>query len=128
MSLPQEQHLKGPINCVFWDSPELVEDPIETRFLVLNTFNDESHFWRYLLKCKECGQLYFFEFNEHINWSGEGDGNDYQYSTWIPISQPQDAQSLNERSILELVDPTLIPRIQSDLTPDRKTIAHWVGK
>ncbi len=32
-------------------------------------YADESHFQRYLLKCRECGQLYFFEFLEEIDWS-----------------------------------------------------------
>jgi hypothetical protein len=61
-----------------WHNPELVRDtPMKERFELVETYADESHLRRYLLKCRECGQLYFFEFYEWVDWEH---GNDPQYS------------------------------------------------
>src|SRR5262245_35598944 len=60
--------MKAPIQCAFWEKPELVNEPNRwDRFELLETFVDDSHEFRHLLKCKECGQLYFFEFYEWID-------------------------------------------------------------
>ncbi len=117
-----------PEKCILWKKHNIEESDMSmSNFDVIETLIDTSHLWRYVLKCKECGQLYFFEFKEDINWSGEGNGNDFQYSTWIPIP-PDSTEELAEKSPLELLDPALTPRIQSDLTPYRCDEAHWVGK
>ncbi len=62
--------MKKPLRCVLWKNPELVREPMRERFTLLDTYADESHLWRYLLKCRECGQYYFFEFYEEIDWVG----------------------------------------------------------
>jgi hypothetical protein len=59
----------------------------------------ESHLWRHLKQCKKCGQLFFFEFYEWIDWAN---GNDPQYDTWIPVKNEQEATELNKLSPLEL--------------------------
>ena len=115
-----------PEQCVLWKKQNIKESDVDmNNFDVVKTLIDTEHFWRNVLKCKECGQLYFFEFNEKVNWSGAGNGNDYQYSTWIQIA-PNDSGFLNEKSSLELLDPILIPRIQADLTPHGSNAVHWV--
>ncbi len=117
-----------PEQCVLWKKQKIEESDVSmSNFDNIKTYIDTNHFWRYLLKCKECGQLYFFEFKEDVNWSNEGNGNDYQYSTWIPIA-PNITESLKYKSPLELLDPALTPRIQSDLTPYHRDEAHWVGR
>ena len=50
-----------PTQCVLWLEPELAE-PLKNRFNLVETHVDEAHWWRHLLECRECGQLYFFEF------------------------------------------------------------------
>jgi hypothetical protein len=49
---------------------------------LLDTYADDSHLSRRLLKCRECAQLYFFEFYEEIDWL---DSKDPQYVTYIPV-------------------------------------------
>ena len=67
-----------PHQCAYWHNPELVRDaPMKEGFELVETYADESHLRRYLLKCRECGQLYFFEFYEWVDWEH---GNDPQYS------------------------------------------------
>ncbi|MDO8492197.1 MAG: HD domain-containing protein [bacterium] len=120
----QESTIKAPIKCALWEKPELVKEPMKERFELLETFADESHLFRYLLKCHECGQLYFFEFYEEIDWEH---GNDPQYTTWIPIDTPEDAQKLSKLSPLELLQ--FLPRLQKDFPKDAKIPSlRWVGK
>lgn len=116
--------MKAPTQCVLWEKPELINEPMKERFELLETFADESHLWRYLLKCRECEQLYFFEFYEEIDWEH---GNDPQYTTWIPIDAPEDAQKFSKLSPLELLQ--FSPRLQKDFPKDAKTPSlRWVGK
>ena len=58
-----------PTQCALWLKPELAE-PLKDRFNLVETYVEEAHWWRYLLECRECGQLYFFEFYEQIDWEG----------------------------------------------------------
>ncbi len=74
-------------------------------FELINTYIYESHWWRYLLKCRECGQLYFFEFSEEIDWEK---GEDPQYSAYIPVETRQEIEVLRENGrTLESVRPQL---------------------
>jgi len=59
----------------------------------------ESHLWRHLKRCKKCGQLFFFEFYEWIDWEKR---NDPQYDTWIPVKNDQEAYALNKLTPMEL--------------------------
>jgi hypothetical protein len=85
------------------------------RFELLETYADESHWWRYLLKCRECGQLYFYEFYEVIDWKN---GNDPQYSTYIPVETKEEIETLKSTSALGLLQ--FFPRIQRDFPEDAK--------
>ena len=102
--------MKDPAGCVLWEKPELVlEGTVKDRFERLDTFVEESHWWRYLLRCRECGQLYFFEFNEEVDWEH---GNDPQYTTYIPVETAGDAKALSKLSPMELLSHR--PRLQKD--------------
>lgn len=60
-----------PSKCILWDKPEIVrEGTVKDLFELMETYADDSHLWRYLFKCRECGQVYFFEFYEEIHWVG----------------------------------------------------------
>lgn len=91
--------------------------PTKDHFEVIKTFVDESHLFRYLLKCKKCGQLFFYEFYEEIDWK---EGKDSQYSTYIPVNSKEEAEDLNKKSQIELLG--VLPRLQSDFVGDKKTI------
>jgi hypothetical protein len=92
--------MKEPTQCALWTKPELVNGPVRERFDLIDTFVDESHHWRYLLRCRECGQRYFFEFHEEIDWSG---GDDPQYSTYIPVDSEADIETLKRTSPHDLL-------------------------
>lgn len=101
------------------DEADLV--PTNEHFNCLKTYADESHLFRYLLECKDCGQLYFYEFYEEIDWE---EGNDPQYTTYIPVETAGEAEELNKKSNLELLRVT--PRLQDDFLQDGTKTIRWV--
>lgn len=82
----------------------------------IKEYVDESHLFRDLLKCKDCGQLYFFEFYEEVDWV---DGQDPQYTTWIPVESEEKSDEMNKLSPLEILQ--FFPRIQKDFPKEATT-------
>jgi hypothetical protein len=113
--------MKRPTQCVLWEKPELVGTD---HFELIETYVHESHLWRYLLKCRECGQLYFFEFYEVIDWI---DGDDPQYLTYIPIETAEEIETLKKSSPIDLL--RYFPRLQKDFPKGAKSPnVRWVGR
>src|SRR5262245_23810314 len=109
--------MKAPIQCALWEKPELIDEPnSRDRFEVLETFVDESHEFRDLLKCKECGQLYFYEFYEWIDWEG---GGDPQYQTYVPVETGAEIEMLKKALPSKLVE--YLPQLRSDWPGDAKS-------
>src|SRR5262249_36858604 len=113
--------MKAPTQCVLWTKPQLVLATTKERFELIETFADESHWWRYLLKCRECGQLYFYEFYETIDWEA---GDDPQYSTYVPVETPAEIEALKQTPPHALL--AFSPRLQRDFPKAAKApTAHW---
>lgn len=75
--------MKPPTQCALWSDPEAtLAAPLKQQFALLDTVVEESHWWRYLLQCRECGQLYVYEFHEEVDWA---DGDDPHYVTLVPV-------------------------------------------
>jgi hypothetical protein len=87
------------------------------------TYVDESHLFRDLLKCKGCGQLYFFEFYEEIDWE---EGNDPQYSTYIPVETGAEIEMLKKASPLKLLEH--LPQLRHDFPKDAKSPKTYWAK
>ncbi|MBN2326835.1 MAG: hypothetical protein JXR73_06750 [Candidatus Omnitrophica bacterium] len=116
--------MKNPTQCVLWENPELVRGPSQDFFELMETYVDDSHLSRRLLKCRECGQLYFFEFYEEIDWV---DGDDPQYSTYIPVETGEEVQALKNSSQFGLLQ--FFPRLQIDFPKEaKKPKIWWNGK
>ena len=116
--------MKPPTQCILWDKPELILGPVAQLFELLETYEKESHFWRYLLKCRECGQLYFYEFYEEIDWEK---GNDPQRSSYIPVDTEEEIETLKKKMSFELHQ--CFPRLQKDFPKDAEhPTACWLKK
>ena len=116
--------MKEPTQCAFWENPTLIVGAQKDCFKRIETYVDDDHLMRHLLKCRECGQLYFFEFYEEVD--GEN-GNDPQYKTYIPVETDAEIAVLKNASSFELLQ--FFPRLQRDLPKDgQKATARWVGK
>lgn len=79
--------------CKLWKEPELVNSPLQERFELSETIEKLSHWWRYVLTCRCCGQRYFYEFYEEIDWAS---GKDPQYSVWVPFETDEQLSALKD--------------------------------
>lgn len=110
-----------PKNCHMWKQkePDLKLETIKTYPEgSYPTYADGSV--RSLKKCSDCGQLYFYEMAESIDWE---DGNDPIYRTYIPVLSEKIADKLALLSELEI--PLQTPRIQKDWTQDGARSFAW---
>lgn len=117
--------MKNPTHCAIWEKPELVGGMRDDIFETIETYVDESHLMRHLFRCRECGQLYFHEFYEEIDWES---GNDPQYTTYIPVYTNEEIEQLKKSSQFELMQ--FGPRLQKDFPKEAKqpTAWYWLGK
>jgi hypothetical protein len=112
-----------PKSCVLWRDPEsAVSGPSQEGFERLETFLDESHWWRYLLKCRECGQLYVFEFKEEVDWV---DGDDPQSCTWIPVETDEEVHRAKTTAPRNL--RTIKPHLCDDRPKGGERKVYWVA-
>ena len=97
-----------PTQCHLWSKEPLTKSDL--RFRMIETYSEENHFEQKLLECADCGQVFYSQFYEEIDWE---DGNDSQYSTFIPIQPSKETiERLNKSSPIELLQ--FIPRLHYD--------------
>lgn len=89
-----------------WKKNKLKQSDLD--FETVKMFFESSHLDRGILKCKKCGQLYFYEFYEHVDWIS---GNDKMYDTYIPIAK-EDLDMFRDKSTIGLLQ--FSPRILWD--------------
>jgi hypothetical protein len=110
-----------PTECILWQTENLSIEQLRQFFEVVATYEDDSHLIRTLLRCKECGHLYFHEFYEEIDWN---EGKDAQYMTWIPIDDAESGEELSKMSPLRLLS---YPSIRYDypMGADQPSGPRW---
>ncbi len=118
------KHLKKPTQCHLWQKKVLTEDDFNmaANFDLVKELVDESHWIRHILRHKECGQLYFKELYEEIDWA---DGNDFQYRTYIPI-EVKDIEEISKSGLFRI--GTFYPQIRYDYPRSRKLSIEWLGR
>ena len=107
--------MKEPTDCILWNEPEKISSEEFSGFDVVEKYVDTSHWERSLLKCRECGQLYFHEFYEEVDWE---DGEDPQYWTYIPVESDEEIALLKKTTFVELLQ--FFPRLQKDFPKSAK--------
>jgi hypothetical protein len=113
-----------PTQCVLWKEPKGIQGKPADMFEKIETYLDDSHLIRRLLKCRECGQLYFYEMYEEIDWA---DGEDPIYRTYVPVGNKTELDMLKETSTLELLQA--FPSLRSDFPKGAKSPkVYWTGK
>lgn len=111
---------KEPVQCLYWtDASAIREGMLKDRFELIETYVKDDQFWQYLLRCRECGQLYFMEFREETDWVG---GNDPQYTTYVPVRDVEEGAKVQKVGCVHFA-----PRLQS-MYPEALThpILHWI--
>lgn len=77
-------------SCLINSDPHsFIERRIHEVMELVETLAKESHLFCYILKCRSCGQLYYYEFFEEIDWI---DGKDPQRTIYIPVDSIEEAQ------------------------------------
>lgn len=114
-----------PVQCHLWTNDNVCRDDLDYDNLeLIETFVDESHFSRWLVQCKECGQLYFKEFYEEIDWI---DGDDPQYVTYVPVKNEDEIEKLKKTNIFEIM--LFQPCLRKDYPKGaEKPKVYWLGK
>lgn len=112
-----------PEKCHLWTKDWIKSDDFYQLVLV-ERYLDDDHHKRQLMRCPDCGQHYYKEFFETIDWVN---GNDPQYRTYVPIVPTTETiDLLNSLDSTKL--NTLVP-ILVDLWPaEGDRIIKWVGK
>ncbi len=115
-------HMKNPIHCHLWQMENLTAKDLHGCFAIVEQFVDDVHDIRSLLRCKQCGQLYFYEFHEWIDWTG---GNDSQYRTYIPVESRNEIEALLNSTEFTIL--RFSPRLHSDFPKDaQEPKVYWV--
>ena len=110
--------LANPVQCHLWQKTALVREDLAMDVVLI--LIEESHLERAIMRCSQCGQCYFCEWYEEIDWDG---GDDKMYTTYIPIQWDENLiNALKQRSPFELLAVT--PRLQWDNGGEIK----WIGK
>jgi hypothetical protein len=100
-----------------------MEDDLKDAFEPVRSIMHESHDRRSVVKCKECGQLYFYEFHEDISFSGGGDS---QYETYIPVETEEEIEALSKTTYTSILE--YLPRLLYDKSSEGNVSVLWVGK
>lgn len=66
--------------------------PMKEAFELVETVFREPHDWRYILRCRGCGQLYLYDFHEVTD---RATGNDPTFTTWVPVLGDADLKRLS---------------------------------
>lgn len=112
-----------PIKCHLWTKDILTPNDFYSLEQV-ERYTDDDHFIRQLMRCSICGQYYYKEFLEHIDWVN---GNDPQYRTYIPIKYDQ--QVIKRLNALDEFEIHLVsPRLLDDWEADDQRKIRWIGK
>jgi hypothetical protein len=101
--------LRQPTQCILWEHPGRVAGQFAQAFEVVESYEDGSHWSRSLYKCRECGQLYIYEWYEWVDWQH---GNDKQYSTFVPVQTAEEIAALKQTDTFSLL--RFFPRLQWD--------------
>jgi hypothetical protein len=109
--------LRHPTQCVLWEQPERAIGRGFSQCLEeIASYQDGRHRIRSLEKCRECGQLYFYDWFE---WTERDEGVDWALSNLIPVQTEAEIEALKQASSVL----RYWPRLQMGGGE-----AAWVGK
>lgn len=111
----------NPTKCHLWTGETPTEDNLNSAFEAMETFSEEDHLSRRLVKCKDCGQMYLKEFFEEVDWAG---GDDAQHTTYIPVQDRREALRLNQGGPAEL--QTFLPKLVRSWPKGGEKKIFWV--
>jgi len=116
--------MNAPIRCHLWRAETLTTAEIYATLERVETYVDDDHYSRRLMRCRECGQLYFREFIEEVDYA---EGNDPQYSTYVPVESEAEIAALRATDRVGLLQ--FVPQLRSDFPKEAKAPrVYWVRR
>lgn len=114
-----------PTHCHLWsETPKQDELRNHLVFDTLTEYEEDDHRSRALLRCKTCSQLYFYAFDEEVDWEN---GNDPQFRTWIPVTSAEEAVILSGQSRIQFAK--FSPRLEYAWPADAEVPEiKWIGR
>jgi hypothetical protein len=114
----------NPTGCAYWNKPK---DMPSTELIkasdLVERFDDTSHLMHSLIKCRECGQLYYYEYYDEVDYE---DGDDPVFLTYIPVDTDEEIERLKAMSRSELM--SVVPRLHYDIPKGADApIVRWVA-
>lgn len=111
--------MKAPTQCTLWSRKNLT--PLDLNLELVKVYTRTSHIERDLLKCRECGQLYFHDWYEHVNFNHDA----AMYDTYIPVETEEQIETLS--NIEKSADlAAYVPQLHGSFTNDRNDDLKWV--
>jgi hypothetical protein len=111
--------LKKPTQCILWNKTGLL--PTDLNMQLMKVFKRGTHIERDLLKCRECGQLYFHDWYEHVSFSHDAD----MYDTYIPVETDNQVDELSK--IENSADFTkYVPQLHGSFTNGHNDELRWI--
>ena len=86
-----------PVNCSHWQKPP---EKDSLSMVTLKSYTDDNCLEHDLLKCSECGQLYFYQYFEETDWSN---GGCCSHFSLIPVNDSDTAEELIKETPYELL-------------------------
>jgi hypothetical protein len=118
----KEIKISNPTGChLYENNNKPTREQLRNDLEQVVVYENSSHLFRALKKCTQCGQLYFYEFHEIVDWE---DGNDAQFVTWIPVDDEESGRKLSEMNVIEI---NKYSGIRSDFPSDASEPGepHW---
>ena len=84
-------------------------------------FINSAYLKRSLFKCRECGQLYFHEWYEHLNFKHDA----FMYDTFIPVETDEEIEQLS-RAESSADFTQFVPQLRGSFTNDADETLRWI--
>lgn len=111
--------MKKPIQCVLWNKTNIT--PFDLNLELKRVFIRGAHLKRELFKCRECGQLYFHEWYEHMYFKRDAD----MYDTFIPVETEEEIEELSKaKSSADLI--RYLPQLHGSFTNSEDESLQWI--
>jgi hypothetical protein len=111
--------MKKPTLCALWKKNTFT--PASMNLDLVTVLSRTSHIERDLLKCRECGQLYFHEWYEHVRFKHGAD----MYDTYIPVETEKDIEELTRTKDSASL-AKFIPQLHGSFTNGRGDHLRWI--
>lgn len=111
--------MKKPTQCELWNKMNLA--PGDLNLESVKVFTNSAHIKRDLFKCRECEQLYFHEWYEHLNFKHDA----YMYDTFIPVETDEEIRTLSKTKSSEELSQFL-PQLHGSFTNSQDESLRWI--